>query len=138
MHLWLISPKEEKVKVNNMPNLEIPRQRICSFSESDVTLLFSVIKVFPNWEMVLPLFNVLHKWKHWQNILRVCFSELLSQIVTLYFIDLKAFRWMEQFTKFVLHTHSVLVVLRTCQQQYLLQYWKEAKILEFGSKYQSM
>lgn len=28
---------KRKNKVNNIPNPEFPRQRICSFSESDVT-----------------------------------------------------------------------------------------------------
>lgn len=33
--------QRRKNKVNNTSNPEFPRQRICSFSESDVTLLFS-------------------------------------------------------------------------------------------------
>ena len=75
--------KTERRENNNTPNPEFPRQRICSFSESDVTHYSQLAKKRIS-KIVSPSILVFYIHANTGNTQKVCLSKLPLQIIERY------------------------------------------------------
>lgn len=95
-----------------------------------------VKKVLPKWEIASPLSQWFTYIETKTTHKKVSFPQLLWQILTLYLTYLKTLLMNGTIhLSCILHSFSVSCSMHMSKT---VQYWKEVRVLEFGSKYQSM